>query len=190
MKQPSYTATDKLPETILVYDFDFSRTMRHPLAKRGLIEMVSTKWLAAISCPSVSWSTDLGDRSGRRVVASTLWEHMQENGMRDPFVIAVNLQERTCRLELGNHRIRLFAEQGVTEVPAVALVSDSGAFCPENGAHVHHRELIIKQVAECLPPDPEGRYAAPSHVFKELATLANADAATVSETGMAREARC
>lgn len=151
-----------------MFNFDFTLTFQHPLALNNLVEMVPTAWLSAIACPNPSFSTDLGDKSGLLVALDTLWDHMAHNGMRDPFIITAGAFNRTCRLEAGNHRIKLFEAHGVTHVPAVALIGESCIYNIGNGTHAYCRDLLIPPITQSLTPYPEWRYDAPSRVFKDL----------------------
>ncbi len=84
--------------------FNFAVTFQHPLAKRGLIEMVPTAWVNALSNPERDDKTELIPVLGAPLVSlQELWENMVQVGMRDPFILSAGRHTRKCRLEAGNH---------------------------------------------------------------------------------------
>lgn len=152
--------------------FDFSSTMRHPLAQRRLVEMVPTSWVAALGNPAPTSRTDLSSvRDTALVDMETLWTDMTARGMRDPFVLAAGRHDRLSRLECGNHRIGLFVEKGVVFVPAVVLVGDTAIVQPGNGIHTFERPLLLPVRDYALGTYQERIYMKPSAVFAEIAEM-------------------
>ena len=152
----------------LTQDFNFSATLAHPLAKAGLVEMLPTAWVKALANPAPSETTDITPGSSTLVGMEELWQHLQDHGMNDPFILSAGRVDGLARLEAGNHRINLFSENGIDYVPATVLVGDLAVLFDGNGAHSFKRELIIPAQTHKNAPYDERLYMAPSDVFAEI----------------------
>ena len=148
----------------------FDRTFQHPLAQRGLIEMLPAEWVARLGAKKDGTErTDLGYWQGEDLVGMEgLWRDILKKGMRDPLIIGVGRVCRSTRLEAGNHRICIFREKGIAYVPAVVLVGDSSVTSEENVTHRFQRDLLIDEGWPDFGPYPEKVYMRPSDVFVEF----------------------
>ena len=128
------------------------------------IEMIPTSWLWDYWGRDVSPMADLMD--GTPADMDALWENILKEGMHNPLIMRIGLKNKKFRLESGNHRIQLFHQHGVEEVPVIVQVRE------ECGPHVgdvmtdasHNfdfgNEVIVPETAE--------EYLKPSEVFKSL----------------------
>lgn len=148
----------------------FERTFQHPLLAQ-YIEWVPTRWLQAIANPHPSDTTCLGtwEPDAPRVSLDVLYRNMLEHGMRDPLIVGIGRVSRTARLEAGNHRLKVLAEQGFKHVPAVAYVGDQAVTQAGNGTH-EGRVVCLKLPAEegLLGPYPIKEYRRLSDVLVRL----------------------
>ena len=155
----------------LLKEFNFATTFQHPLAQRGIVEMLPTKWVQALANKKAGRLTNIDPDSTDLLDLDRLWEDMCEQGMHDPFVLSAGRYTRECRLEAGNHRIQLFSSKGVPYVPAVTLVADGCIISPLNGDHRYKRALLIEKQHHTNKYLEERVYAAPSDIFAEIRVL-------------------
>jgi hypothetical protein len=101
----------------------------------GKIEIVSLEWLLEMANPDPSDDCDLGADKPGIVSWSDLAKDLKKRGLREPLVIAVGLATGRARLEAGNHRVRLFLEQGFLHAPAVCWVGATHIGFEGNGRH-------------------------------------------------------
>ena len=168
-----------MKKQILSAEFNFAATARHPLALRGIVEMLPTAWIQALGNKKVTDKTNL-DLSGAPLVdMDALWRDMAGNGMRDPFILSAGRYTRDCRLESGNHRIGLFSSRGVPYVPAVTLVADDCIISPLDGPHRYKRALLLPPQNYTHGPFDERTYMAPSSVFTAIHKLKESGGVTV-----------
>jgi hypothetical protein len=152
-------------------EFNFRATLQHPLAKKGLVEMLPTYWVLMLSNPKSGNQTDLTPGGSKLVGLSELWQNMIQEGMRDPFILTAGRHSRDSRLEAGNHRIKLFYDNNVPFVPATVLVGDQAKQHKGNGDHSFYRELLLPVQNHSNAPYDERNYQKPSSVFKEILSL-------------------
>lgn len=134
-----------------------------PLNKDGKIELVPTDWVWQYRGQDVSPKTDLMD--GSEADLGELWEDICEKGLYEPFIMRIGIKNKKFRLESGNHRIKLFHEHHVPQVPLIVQIQD------ECGPHVknvmtdatHNFGYVDDLVREKYEP-----YMRPSEVFKDL----------------------
>ncbi len=155
----------------LVQEFNFAATFSHPLAQRGIFEMLPTAWVQALANKKAGFVTDDGLGGAVMLTLEQLWDDMCKQGMRDPFVLSAGRHTRDCRLEAGNHRIQLFSQHGVPYVPAVVLVGDDCIISLQNGDHRYKHELLLEKQDFTNGYLEERVYMAPSDVFAEIRAL-------------------
>lgn len=157
----------------LIEKFNFAVTAKHPLAKRGLVEMIPTSWVLGIANPIVSPVTNASFGNPELIDLQSLWKDMERNGLRDPFTLSAGRYTRNCRLEASNQRIRLFADHGIEYVPAVTLVADDARIY-KGDDHEFFRDLIIPEQDFTRLHLEERINMRPSDVFAEIRALRNA----------------
>jgi hypothetical protein len=115
----------------------FTRTLNHPELGH-IITWMPTAWLLARANPNPLSYTNTAGADGlpdRNVDMSVLFQNLLEQGMRDPLLVGIGLNDGYVRLETGNQRIRCFSECGVDFVPAVGFVNDTAVTHEANGPH-------------------------------------------------------
>jgi len=137
----------------------------HPLAQKGLVELVPTDWVYQFRGPDVTPEASLMDGSAADM--ETLWQNINEEGMSDPLIIRVGAKNRKFRLESGNHRIQIFKKYGIEHTPIVVQVQDE---CGPQADDVmntgtHNFDFADDVIETNLKPG----YLKPSEVFKSLA---------------------
>ena len=138
---------------------------------QGMLEMIPATWVFKLANPETGQKTDLSPGGATLVSITELWENMQREGMRDPFILSAGLHSRTARLEAGNHRIKLFVDHNVPYVPATVLVSDGCIISEQNGSHEFRRKLLPEKQDYALGPYAARTYKKPSDVFAALHTM-------------------
>ena len=123
--------------------------------------------------PEPGQTTDIFTGSPERVTLDELWDNMKDNGMRDPFILTAGRYTRECRLEAGNHRIKVFADRHVEFVPATVLVNDDAMISRGNGYHKYVRDLLLPNQNVDLRPYDERVYMQPSDVFMQIRDMRN-----------------
>lgn len=93
-----------------------------PLNKDGKIELVPTDWVWQYRGQDVSPNTDLMD--GSEADLDELWKDICEKGLYEPLIMRVGIKNKKFRLESGNHRIKLFHEHHVPQVPLIVQIQD------------------------------------------------------------------
>jgi hypothetical protein len=115
----------------------FTRTLDHPELGH-IITWLPTAWLLARANPNPLSYTNTAGADGlpdRNVDMRALFQNLLEQGMRDPLLVGIGLNNGYVRLETGNQRIRCFSEHGVDFVPAVGFVNDTAVTYEANGLH-------------------------------------------------------
>lgn len=92
----------------------------HQLTKAGVVEELPLEWVWQYFSYDVTSHTQ--DEDGTEVSLTGLWKAIEANGMRDPLIIRVGLENRKMRLEAGNHRIQLLRKHGIEKVPVAVQV--------------------------------------------------------------------
>ena len=139
----------------------------HPLCVQGVVELVPTQWLWKYWGRDVSPKTELKD--GTRVGLEELWDNIVLEGLHDPLIMRVGLQNKKFRLEAGNHRIQVLHEHGVTDVPVTVQIRDEcGPHVSDVMTDASHNfdvgdDLLITSVSD--------EYLRPSEVFISLHAL-------------------
>jgi hypothetical protein len=100
----------------------------HPLFESGKIELIPTDVIARFRGVDVSEKTTLKD--GTEVDMDALWENILAEGLHDPVIIRVGIQNKMMRLEAGNHRIQLYQQHHIPFIPTTVQLRD------ECGPHV------------------------------------------------------
>lgn len=135
------------------------------LYKQGKIELVPTDWVWQYYGPDVSPQTDLKD--GSIVTMDELWENILNEGLHDPLIMRVGVDNKKFRLEAGNHRIQIFHQHGVSMIPVTVQVR------PECGPHLSGDIMTdashnFDSGDEVLISSITDEYMKPSDVFKSL----------------------
>ena len=137
---------------------------KHPLYSEGKIELTPTDWVWKYWGHDVSPMAELVD--GTPVDLDGLWENILEEGLHNPFIMRVGLQNKKMRLEAGNHRIQVFHKYGVKMIPVtVQLRDECGPHLGDVMTDATHNfdaanELLISKIT--------AEYMKPSEVFKSL----------------------
>ena len=136
----------------------------HELYKQGKIELVPTDWVWKFWGTDVTPMTDLMD--GTPADLETLWQNILDEGLYDPFIMRVGLQNKKMRLEAGNHRIQMFHKHGIGMIPVTVQVrNECGPHLDDVMTDASHNfdaseELLISNITD--------EYMKPSKVFKSL----------------------
>jgi len=136
----------------------------HLLYGQGKIELVPTEWVWQYYGPDVSPLADLKD--GTLVDLEGLWRNICDEGLHDPLIMRVGIQNKKFRLEAGNHRIQVFRAHGISEVPVtVQLRDECGPHVGDVMTDASHNfdaqdEVLVSTITE--------EYKKPSEVFKSL----------------------
>ena len=162
----------KIPHGIIIHSEDkFIYSMvikplwkKHPLYSEGKIELVPTDWVWKYWGHDVSPMAELVD--GTPVNLDALWENISEEGLHNPLIMRVGLQNKKMRLEAGNHRIQVFHKHGVKMIPVtVQLRDECGPHLSDAMTDATHNfdatcELLISKIT--------AEYMKPSEVFRSL----------------------
>ena len=145
----------------------FSENWRvHNLNLVGAVELVPTAWVARYRGHDVSKTTNLQD--GSIVNLDQLWQNILKEGLHDPLIMRYGTKTKTCRLEAGNHRIEVFLQHNITEIPVTVEITQScGPDAPNNyntGSHTFDATDIIKKIQQ------NSGYVKPSDVFTNIYT--------------------
>lgn len=92
----------------------------HPLALAGVVEELPIEWVWQYRGYDVTEHIEYGDGTGSELPG--LWERLQKEGMTDPLIMRVGLNNKKFRLEAGNHRIQVLKQHGITTVPVTVQV--------------------------------------------------------------------
>lgn len=111
------------------------RLLLHPWGRAGKIEWVCCDLLMQISSQSDRDMTDL--TCGTLAPLDEVWEDIEQNGMKEPFMIRINPTRQTIRLESGNHRLKKAIARGHKFMPCATFITQKIIFHPENGLHEH-----------------------------------------------------
>ncbi|MEK7066013.1 MAG: hypothetical protein AAB965_00385 [Patescibacteria group bacterium] len=135
-----------------------------PLYKQGVVELVPTSWIWNYWGRDVSPETNLMD--GRMVGLDELWENIKSEGLHDPLIMRVGLNNKKFRLESGNHRIQVLHAHGVEMIPlTVQAREECGPHLEDVMTDASHNfdagdELLISEITR--------EYMKPSEVFRSL----------------------
>jgi len=144
-----------------------SRWKEHMLYKQGVIELVPTDWVWKYYGRDVSPEADLMD--GTLVDLNTLWRNILEEGLHEPFIMRVGIQNKKMRLESGNHRIQLFHKHGIKMVPVTVQIKN------ECGPHLSDvmtdASYNFDARDELLVSTTDQEYRKPSEVFRSLQSV-------------------
>ncbi len=139
----------------------------HPLYKQGVVELVPTAWVWNYWGRDVSPETDLMD--GTIVSMDELWQDIKKNGLFEPLIMRVGLNNKKFRLEAGNHRIQVFHDNGIETIPLTVQVREEcGPHLGDVMTDATHNfdagdEILISQITK--------EYMKPSEVFRSLSKL-------------------
>ncbi len=92
----------------------------HPLYLTGAVEEVPIAWVWQYWTADVT--ANIENMHHTQVDMTGLWDILLAEGMRDPLIIRVGLENKRIRLEAGNHRIQLLRAHGVELVPVTIQV--------------------------------------------------------------------
>ena len=143
------------------------RWKEHELYKQGVIELVPTVWVWKYYGPDVSPMADLMD--GTLVGLDALWQNILEEGLYNPLIMRVGIENKKMRLEAGNHRIQVFHQHGIEMIPVTVQVRDEcGPHLGDVMTDASHNfdtgnELLISKIT--------ADYMKPSDVFRSVREL-------------------
>ncbi len=90
------------------------------LTKSGVVEELPIEWVWKY------WTSDVNNHialeDGAHMELDELWNVLIVEGMNDPLILRVGLENKRMRLEAGNHRIQLLRRHGVKAVPVTVQV--------------------------------------------------------------------
>lgn len=92
----------------------------HQLTKSGVVEELPLEWVWQYWTSDVNNHIELED--GSHMELEELWKVLIEEGMSDPLILRVGLENKRMRLEAGNHRIQVLRQHGVKFVPVTVQV--------------------------------------------------------------------
>lgn len=124
----------------------------NPLYAQGVIELVPTKWLWRY------WGRDVSP-----VDFALLWKSIEDEGMYDPLIMRVGIQNKKFRLEAGNHRIQLLHEKGIMHAPlTVEVTEECGPHAQNCMTDATHNFDVT---SDMILPDTAIGYVRPSSIF-------------------------
>lgn len=109
------------------------RWEKHPWAANNLVCELSLRFLRKITNPSADDYTDM--LSGEIVHRDIVWKDIIDNGLHEPLLIVLGYDNKTIRLESGNHRIKNAIEDGYTHLPVALFVIKDNWLNEGNGTH-------------------------------------------------------
>lgn len=136
----------------------------HPLYKQGVVELIPTSWVWNYWGHDVSPEADLMD--GTLVNLDELWNNIESEGLYNPLIMRVGLNNKKFRLESGNHRIQVFHKNGVKMIPLTVQVREEcGPHLEDTMTDASHNfdagdEFLISKITK--------EYMKPSEVFRSL----------------------
>jgi len=136
----------------------------NPLYKQGKIELVPTDWVWKYWGKDVSPTTNL--MNGTMVNLDALWKNLCEEGLYDPLIMRIGIENKKFRLESGNHRIQVLHKNGIKMIPVTVQVrKECGPSADDVMTDAQHNfdfndEIMISDITE--------EYMKPSEVFKSL----------------------
>lgn len=90
-------------------------------------------------------ATDYTDLlTGEIVHQSLVWRDIKESGLQEPLLIVIGYDNKTIRLESGNHRIKTAIEDGYTHLPVAILVIKENILNRGNGTHFFDAIDLVK----------------------------------------------
>lgn len=92
----------------------------HELTKAGVVEELPLEWVWQYWGKDVTEHIEYEDGTGSYLPG--LWDRLLKEGMTDPLIIRVGLENKKMRLESGNHRIQVLRQHGVKTVPVTIQV--------------------------------------------------------------------
>lgn len=92
----------------------------HHYTRLNVVELTLTRWVHRFYGSDVSSRADLMD--GTLVDLDTFWSNLRKEGLYEPLLFRVGVQDRRMRLEAGNHRIQVFNTHDVPYVPLTVQV--------------------------------------------------------------------
>ncbi|MEK7101708.1 MAG: hypothetical protein AAB882_00965 [Patescibacteria group bacterium] len=105
-------------------------------------------------------------KDGTLVDLDGLWDNICEEGLHDPLIMRVGLENSKFRLEAGNHRIQVFHQHKIETVPLTVQVrNECGPHLGDVMTDASHNfdagdEFLISKITE--------EYMKPSEIFKSL----------------------
>lgn len=134
----------------------------HPLLGK-YVQWMDIDFALRISNPNFSQTTDLGHwgagAQNPQVSLDLLLKDILQNGMRDPFIVAIGFNSCSIRLETGNQRIRVFKQLGLKRIPVVGFLGHSQIVFTGNGVHEGLKVLLKNpNPSELLGPYTERKF--------------------------------
>lgn len=138
----------------------------HPLYLEGKVELIPTEWVWQFRGTDVSEHAEL--KNGTPCSLKDLWRNIQQEGLFDPLIMRVGLQSNTMRLEAGNHRIQIFHEHQIKEIPVTVQVMWE---CGPHTENVLNTGTHIFDATHKLLPIKNTGFFKPSDVFKTFSSF-------------------
>lgn len=138
---------------------------KHPWNMNNMVELISVDFLYSIRNKKSTVTTDLLD--GTIVPEEKVWENIKKEGMVEPLLVRIGLNDKTIRLESGNHRIKLAKKEGYTHLPITCYIANEVIFSEGNGFHKYPAKNIIDFDTVYLPRCPYGYQVKLSDIIKE-----------------------
>lgn len=117
-----------------------------------MVFQIDVNFLKKIANPQATDHTDL--LSGEIVHQDIVWENIKQEGLQEPLLIVIGYDNKTIRLESGNHRIKTAIQDGYTHLPAAVLVIKPSLINEGNGTHNTDAKDIVNwdNVIRCPYP--------------------------------------
>lgn len=83
-----------------------------------------------------------------------MWENIKEEGLQEPLLIVIGYENKTIRLESGNHRIKTAIEDGYTHLPVAVQIIKDNLLNEGNGTHYTNAKEIVNwnKIIRCPYP--------------------------------------
>jgi hypothetical protein len=128
------------------------RWKQHPWALNDLVLEMEVSFLKKIANLEATDHTDL--LNGDIVHQDLVWNNIKEEGLQEPLLIIIGYDNKTIRLESGNHRITTAIADGYTHLPVAVQVIKRNLLEKGNGLHFFDAKDIVDwtKIIKCPYP--------------------------------------
>ena len=107
-----------------------------------MVQQIDVQFLKKIANPEATNHTDL--LNGDIVHQDLVWENIKEEGLQEPLLIVIGYDDKTIRLESGNHRIKTAIADGYTHLPVAIQIIKRSLLEKGNGFHFFDAKDIVR----------------------------------------------
>lgn len=81
--------------------------------------------------------------TGEIVHQDLVWKNILEDGLQEPLLIVIGFDNKTIRLESGNHRIKTAIKDGYTHLPVAVIIIKDNLLNEGNGLHFTNASDLV-----------------------------------------------